>query len=392
MSLFKIFKILIVAVLSCCLLFTLGTTCRSFKEEADAAEAEMIAERLIEAAEKKSSEETTTETPEEKTEEEPDVPAGEETKEMTIYDMIFYSNLGDPSNKGFSGYSIFGCNLDGSGLCQIYDSGTGDLDPKYNSDYSKIVFSSFMDEDDDSDIFIYDFKTGEVIKVLDREGNDFSPDFSPDDKAIVFQGFAADKGCYMTSEIFVVNIDGSGLMQLTDNKYYDGLPDFSPDQDQSQLMFTSDRDGANKIYTMKSDGTGIMQRTNFGDWNDFDGCFSTEGDYAILVSDRTGDYDIWAVPLVDDPDLQLEVSMVLAYNISDNPANDMLHSCGPDKNVVTYLTDRQYDNFIYNMTWTELTGDNTWTEPEPIEEYKETIIEFDQDHPYCMSVSLDFKF
>ena len=373
----RILKTLIVIVLSFGLLFTLGVSkCERVVEETI---------ELEESLEDKSLEDEV-ESIEETLEDE------EEIIEVTIYDMVFYSNLENPSIKDISSYSIYGCMLDGSEISPIYNSGTGDLDPQYNSDYSKIVFSSFMDGDNDSDIYIYDFKTGEVTKVIDRVGNDFSPDFSPDDSTIVFQGFVA-RDSYLESEIFTVNIDGTDLMQLTKNEFYDGLPDFSPDQDQSQIMFTSDRDGSNKIYTMKTDGTGVMQRTNFGDWNDFDGCFSTDGHYAVFVSDRTGDYDIWAVLLVeeDEPDLQLELSMMMAYNISENPANDMLPAYGPNENVIAYLTDRQYENFIYNITWTELTGKNTWTESEPVEEFEDTIMVFDQEHPFGLQYSLNFK-
>jgi hypothetical protein len=384
MSLPKILKIIIVTVLSFSLLFTLGITkCQKVVEEAmeleEGSEDDIEAiEKILEEGEEVNTEEEKVEKFEEPTEEEP--------VKVVIYDITYHSNIEDPYLPGPSAYSIYACMLDGSDLSKIYDSGTGDFDPSLNSDHTKIVFSSYMDEDGDSDIFIYDLKTDEVSKVFDRQGHDFSPDFSPDGSSIAFSGQVGGESLE-NFEIFTVNPDGSDLTQLTDNSHFDGFPDFSPDQDQSQLMFTSKRDGPDNIYTMDTDGTNVMNRTIFGDCNDFDGSFSPEGDYAVLVSNRSGDHDIWAIPLVDDPGLQEEISMVLAENISNHPANDLCPTYGFNEYVVAFLTERDYEANIYNLYTAEHTGDLNFTGPEPIVEYSDPLIEFS---PYSINMRLEY--
>ncbi len=358
MSSKRILKILLVIVSTFGLLFTLGVSkCQKVVEEA--MEPEQSSEDTIESVEETLKEEE------------------EGTIKVVIYDITFYSNIEDPSLQNRGAYCIYAAMLDGSDLTKMYDSGTGDFDPSFNSDHTKIIFSSYMGGDDDSDIYIYDLESNSVSKVIDREGDDLSPDFGPNDSQIVFSGFVGEEEPN-NMEIFTVNSDGSNLTQLTDNSYFDGLPDFSPDE--NQLMLTSNRDGANKIYTMDADGTNVMKRTNFEDWNDFDGSFLPGEEYAVYVSDRSGNYDIWVIPLVDDQGLQEELSMGMAINISNNPANDLYITYGPNENVIAFLTDREYEEYIYNIYTVEYIGEHSgelkFTEPELIEGYGSVITGF----------------
>ncbi len=354
MSSSRILKILIVIIVSFGLLSTLGVSkCQKAVEEA--VELEESSEDEITEDEIESVEETIEE---------------EETIEVVIYDITFHSNLDDPTSQTYSGYCIYTAMLDGSEPVKIYDSDTGDFDPSFNSDHTKIVFSSYMEGDEDSDIYIYDLESDSVSKVVDREGDDLSPDFGPNDNQIVFSGFVGEEEPD-NMEIFTVNTDGSNLTQITDNSYFDGLPDFSPDE--NQLMITSNKDGANKIYTMDADGSNIMQRTDFGDWNDFDGSFFPGEEYVVFVSDRNENYDIWVVPLVDNEGLQLELSMGMATNISNDPANDLLPAYGPDENGAAFFTDREYEEYNYNIYTVEYIGESSselkFTEPEPVDGY-----------------------
>jgi Tol biopolymer transport system component len=299
---------------------------------------------------------------------------------LVIYDITFHSNLDDPSLQDPAVYCIYGAILDGSDPVKVYDSDTGDFDPNFNSDHTKIVFSSYMDGDDDSDIYIYDLESDSVSKIVDREGDDLSPDFGPNDSQVVFSGFVGEEEPD-NMEIFTVNTDGSNLTQITDNSHFDGLPDFSPDE--NQLMITSNRDGANKIYTMDADGTNVMKRTNFASWNDFDGSFFPGEEYAAYVSDRSGDYDIWVIPLVDDQALQDELSMGMATNLSNYPGNDLLPIYGPNENVIAFLTDREYGEYNYNIYTVEYIGEHSgeikFTEPEQVDGYGPIISGFRPD-------------
>ena len=54
--------------------------------------------------------------------------------------------------------------------------------------------------------------------------------------------------------------DGSNVRQVTDNTHNDFEPVWSPDD--TEILFTSDRDGDSEIFVMKTDGTDVRQLTN----------------------------------------------------------------------------------------------------------------------------------
>jgi len=61
-------------------------------------------------------------------------------------------------------------------------------------------------------------------------------------------------------EIFSMNPDGTGLTQLTYNDDDDWSPEVSPDG--SHVAFESHRDGDYEIYVMDIDGTQVTRLTN----------------------------------------------------------------------------------------------------------------------------------
>ena len=57
-------------------------------------------------------------------------------------------------------------------------------------------------------------------------------------------------------EIFVMNADGTGVTQLTDNDDGDWDPAWSPNG--MKIAFESDRDGNNEIFVMNLDGGHVV--------------------------------------------------------------------------------------------------------------------------------------
>lgn len=90
-------------------------------------------------------------------------------------------------------------------------------------------------------------------------------------------------------DIWIINTNGTGKMNLTaDFTGDDGDPNFSPDG--TKILFTSDRDGDNELYTMDLTGGNVVQLTmNTGDdiypaWS-HDGtkiAYSDEGNIAVM--------------------------------------------------------------------------------------------------------------
>lgn len=331
-------KTIIISILITCLAFTLNSlvvACKAEKAEEAKEELEKPAKEMVE----EEIAEEQLEEKEESAEKEIEKEVSEEPEEEAIYEIAFSSNHASP-------FSIFSCLPDGSNLKKIYDSAFDDHHPSWNSDHTKIVFSSNMDGDEDGDIFIYDVANDEISKVIDREGFDTVPIFSPDDKSIVFAGEVRDTegGSEPNFEIFTVNIDGSNLKQLTNDPAIDIYPHYSPDGE--TIIFSHGEEFHKlKLFIMDLEGNNITQITNEGNWSDFDGTYSPDGKSIVFVSDRDGNEDIWVMP-VDSPDQ--------AVNLTNDPANDSYPDYSPDGNMIVFASDRdeseEYVTDIFVMT------------------------------------------
>ncbi|HEX6849615.1 MAG TPA: hypothetical protein VF144_21660 [Chitinophagaceae bacterium] len=60
-------------------------------------------------------------------------------------------------------------------------------------------------------------------------------------------------------EIFTCNTDGSNLIRLTNDPGYDAQPEWSADG--TKIAFISDRSGSPELYMMNADGSNVVQRT-----------------------------------------------------------------------------------------------------------------------------------
>jgi Tol biopolymer transport system component/imidazolonepropionase-like amidohydrolase len=82
------------------------------------------------------------------------------------------------------------------------------------------------------------------------EGTWMATDVSPDGKQIVFD---------LLGDIYLMPIAGGPAKALTNGHAYDVQPRFSPDG--TRISFTSDRDGLDNLWIMKTDGSGLTQVT-----------------------------------------------------------------------------------------------------------------------------------
>jgi Tol biopolymer transport system component len=145
-------------------------------------------------------------------------------------------------------------NADGSGLEGFRDAATGG--PAWAPDGTRLAF-----EDRSSYYFgaIYSEKPNASDRRLfccsDRYLPPSAPDWSPDQKAMVFETF--------DRRVARQNFDRTGFTYLTGYDGCDGCdgeePDWSPDG--TKMLFVSSRDGNWEIYVMHSDGTDATRVT-----------------------------------------------------------------------------------------------------------------------------------
>lgn len=105
-------------------------------------------------------------------------------------------------------------------------------------------------------LYLYDFTTGEVVRLDDGAG---SVEFGPDNLTIVYEKDLDDVFGF-DSEICIIRKDGSGFVQLTDNQYEDFDPSWS--HDGRRIVFSALPGFLSDIFMMNSDGTSQRNITN----------------------------------------------------------------------------------------------------------------------------------
>jgi eukaryotic-like serine/threonine-protein kinase len=108
--------------------------------------------------------------------------------------------------------------------------------------------------------FPFDAKNGSVGHAQPLFGGSLeilSFDISPDRQTIAFTTTGAQE------DLFIANLDGSRLRQLTNDVWKDRAVTWSPDG--KTLYFSSNREGAYDIWSMRSDGSSLARITDRGD-------------------------------------------------------------------------------------------------------------------------------
>ena len=90
----------------------------------------------------------------------------------------------------------------------------------WTSDGQKIVFAANRQEDwehdpVESELWSVDVATGDLVKLTDRDGPDFSPAISPDGTKIAYLGFDDKKMGYHNTNVYIMDIEDRSIQTLT---------------------------------------------------------------------------------------------------------------------------------------------------------------------------------
>jgi Tol biopolymer transport system component len=181
---------------------------------------------------------------------------------------------------------IFLMNGDGTGQAQV-TSGHCDQEPTWDPTSTQIAFT--RDLGTDVEIFRVNAHvngTG-LVQLTNTPGSfNVDPAWGQNNKIV----FTSNRDG--NEEIYSMNADGTGQTRLTNNSAPDYGPYWSPDG--SKIVFQSERDGNSEIYVMNADGTGQTRLTN-NTAVDSSPAWSPDGSQIAFHSNRTGNFEIFAM-------------------------------------------------------------------------------------------------
>ena len=170
---------------------------------------------------------------------------------------------------------------------------------------------------------------GQVCLTEDQVLNE-SPAWSPYGERLAFH-FQQDDDW----DVYSMKADGSDVMNLTnDSDANDGSPSWSPDG--SLIAFDSTRDGNVEIYVMNADGSGVLRLTeNQGD--NWQPAWSPDGSRIAFVSDRDGNPEIYMM----DADGSNQT------RLSNDPGWDESPAWSPGGTRIAFWSGRDGNDEIY---------------------------------------------
>ena len=138
------------------------------------------------------------------------------------------------------------------------------------------------------------------------------------------------------AEIYTVRSDGTGLVYLTNNSVEDTDPAWSPDG--TRIAFTSTRDGPHAIYVMNENGSNVNRLTPVT-WDSFRPAWSPDGSRIAFVSARNGNTDVYVMKADGTGEQRLTTHQAL----DSDPA------WSPDGTRIAFTSERGGNAQIYVM-------------------------------------------
>ena len=151
-------------------------------------------------------------------------------------------------------------------------------------------------------IYLMDIDGRNQRPLIDIEGAQRAPVFSPDGQKIAFESKAPTQETVSepgstennaTLEIYVIHIDGTNKKQLTHNDVDDGHPTWAPNG--KQIAFTGMVDDIYHIFSVNAEGGTAQRLTYENTGSHYHPTFSPDGKRIIYVSNAHNHYTLWTM-------------------------------------------------------------------------------------------------
>lgn len=211
-------------------------------------------------------------------------------------------------------------------------------------------------------LLIFDVLARKLERQIDMDiEQQHGPTWSPDGKKIAFSGNLGGQ-----FDIFEFDLESGEVRNLTQDPFYDGAPVYAPDG--KSLVYSSVvGEDHGQLFRLELSAEGHRYRLTEGRWTDKDPVFSSDGNWLVFTSDRSGIENIWAL------DLGTGRTTQLTNVITGCLMPTVLRSAkGPDRIVYTGFWRGRFDLYVTDLT--QVVGEPTLTPP-PAEPVKREALE-----------------
>jgi Tol biopolymer transport system component len=177
------------------------------------------------------------------------------------------------------------------------------------------------------------------IEFETREGTWLSLDVSPDGEQIVFE---------LLGDLYLLPIEGGDATPLTTGMAFDSQPRFAPDGE--RVVFVSDRDGTDNVWTVAVDGSDPEQLTSeTGKFLFVSPEYAPDGSHVIVAKTSWGlrTHELWAYHVDGGKGIQMTVAAASTETPTNQRSNTLGAVYSPDGRYLYFA--RKYGGFAYNV-------------------------------------------
>jgi len=172
---------------------------------------------------------------------------------------------------------VFVMDADGSHVVNVTNNPANDGQPSWSPDGRRIVFNS--NRGGDVDVWVLDLRDGSTAQMTIGGGDQYPTGWSPDGRTILYHNASA--------EVYALDVKTKASANLTNNTAFDAGGTFLPD---GTVVFSSNRDGNEEIYSMWADGTHVTRLTFDSRTDQYPFAFSGR---IAFDSDRMGGFELY---------------------------------------------------------------------------------------------------
>ena len=172
------------------------------------------------------------------------------------------------------------------------------------------------------------------------EGTWVSLDVSPDGKTIVFE---------LVGDIYTLPIEGGDARPISTGMAFDSQPRYSPDG--GQIAFLSDRDGAENLWVMKSDGTGAKSLTKEKQASFASPAWTEDGQSVVVSRNVPGlrTFELWVYDTRGGSGIQITKAKAKPETLPPDQHNALGVAVSKDGRYLYYATKK--GGFAYNVSF-----------------------------------------